>query len=1026
VQQLTGYRLSPQQRTNWKLAAGGRSEAIVELNGLLDQERLQQALAHVVQENEILRTVYVDVPGMAYPMQVPVERANVVIEVVEGGEHSVLLRQLGDQQVQRQEQDPVRTVLVLTSAERNHLLLSWPTLSVDLEIQHVVAELAQAYEALVANEDKIQYAVAADIFNEMIETEDGEPAREFWHKQDVRSALTVQLPFAERTATYQGAAQELNVSAERKTALTQVAAANGATLEETILAAWIAFLGRYTGQEQVLVGTSCNGRVEEEIATAIGAYARYVPFAQALDAHMTFATLVQHVGQNLTTAREWQDGFEGEAMGVEAAALPFGFDAVMATSPQAGAVTFRLQHLHTDAGRFQLRLAVQSVDGELKLVLHYNETALPAEVVARLAASFETLLGGLAQLGDGAVGTLPLLQAADREQLLTLARGDDQAAEFQPLHVWFEAQVQATPNQIAVRYENTVLTYAELNQRANALARVLQEKGAGRHTQVALLAERSLELVVGLLATLKSGASYVPVDPEYPAERIAYMLEHSQASVVLTHSHLTDRIADGQAAVVLLDATLDATVATDNLDVTVTADDAAYVIYTSGSTGKPKGVVLPQRAIVNHMRWMLATFPLMAADVVLQKTAFSFDASVWEFYAPLLSGAQLVMARPGGHADPEYLVQAVQTYGVTTLQLVPAMLQLMTTRPAFGQLTTLRRIFCGGEALSTELAERVQGLLSADVINLYGPTESCIDATAYVVAREPHRTMPIGRPIHNVQAYVLDEFGALVPQGVPGELYLGGAGLALGYLHNQALTDEKFAVHQLAADRAERLYQTGDLVVQGADGTLEYLGRLDHQVKLRGFRIELGEIEAVLEQHADLQQVAVTVCEVSDGQNVLVAYVVSSTAVAEADILAHAKSRLPEYMVPSVIVPLDAFPLTPNGKIDRRALPTPNLALNRLEATYVEPSTEIEALLADIWSDVLGVEQVGTTHSFFELGGHSLLATQIVYRLRDQLEVDIPLRSIFEAPTIAEFAVIVEDILFADLDADAGDLHERE
>ena len=554
------------------------------------------------------------------------------------------------------------------------------------------------------------------------------------------------------------------------------------------------------------------------------------------------------------------------------------------------------------------------------------------------------------------------------------------------------------------------LSYGELERRANQLANHLLSLGLGPEARVGVFVERSLELPVALLGTMKAGAAWVPLDPSYPRERLAFMIADARLDVVLTLEHLVPALPESPAAVVRLDADWPAVARAPGTRPAVDAggDRLAYVIYTSGSTGAPKGVMVPHVAILNHMLWMQAAFPLSPDDRVLQKTTLNFDAAVWECFAPLMAGARLVLARPEGQKDTGYLVDAVRRHGITVLKLVPSLLQALAEEPGFGSCGSLRLLLCGGEALSPELAARVAALLpGAELHNLYGPTETAVDVT-FGPARgaRPGGTIPIGRPIHNTRAHVLDARLRPVPVGVAGELYIGGANLARGYLGRPDLTAEKFVPDPFGEEAGARLYRTGDRVLHREDGQIEFLGRMDRQVKLRGFRVEPGEIEAVLLGHGSVKDAVVVVREDEPGDVRLVGYVTGRVAEGPrvSDLRAHVSERLPEYMVPSAFVVLESLPLNPNGKVDRRALPAPE----RGERARSLPRTPVEEGLAAIWSRVLGVEEVGAEEDFFALGGHSLLATRVMSQVRRTFEVELPLRALFESPTVRGLARRVE------------------
>ncbi len=563
---------------------------------------------------------------------------------------------------------------------------------------------------------------------------------------------------------------------------------------------------------------------------------------------------------------------------------------------------------------------------------------------------------------------------------------------------------------MAAVFEGEQLSYRELNRRANQLAHHLRALGVGPETLVGICTQRSLEMVVGILGVLKAGGAYVPLDPAYPNERLMFMLQDTQAPVLLTQARLRGAVAESAAHLVCLDSDWDAVASHREANPVsgVRADNLAYVMYSSGSTGQPKGVMIEHQAISNHMRWVQSAFPLSESDRELQQTPFTFDVSVWEFFAPLLSGARLIVARPDRHPDSAYLVQVIAQQGITAIQVVPSMLQMLVEEPGLTACNSLRRVFCGGEALGGELARALLARLDVELYNLYGPTEACIDATCWRCDRG-QRTVLIGRPLANTRSYVLDSHRHPVPIGVPGELYIGGEGLARGYLNRPELTAEKFIPNPFSREPGSRLYRTGDLARYRPDGNIEFLGRIDHQVKLRGFRVELGEIEAVLGQHPVVRETAVVAREDSPGDKRLVAYVVPlpQEGPEVGELRRYLKQKLPEHMVPSAFVMLDALPLTPSGKLDRRRLPEPDRAHPELKKDFVAPRAAVEQVVARTWSRVLGSKRVGIHDNFFELGGHSLLATQVMSRLREVFRVDLPLLSLFESPTVAGLSHVI-------------------
>jgi amino acid adenylation domain-containing protein len=608
-----------------------------------------------------------------------------------------------------------------------------------------------------------------------------------------------------------------------------------------------------------------------------------------------------------------------------------------------------------------------------------------------------------------------ILPEAERQRLLL--EWNDTAFAYPDdgcIHEVFAAQAARAPGAMALSFEGQELSYGALNERANRLAHALRRHGVGPEVVVGVLMERSLEMVVALLGVLKAGGAYVPLDPEYPESRLGFMLADTAAQVILTQARLAGSLPAHGATVIRVDADwghIAAELASDPPSCGLTLDSLAYVIYTSGSTGRPKGAMNAHRGIKNRLAWMQRAHGLTAADRVLQKTPFSFDVSVWELFWPLMFGARLVIARPGGHRDPGYLADVIAERGITTLHFVPSMLVAFLDEPRVDRCRGLTRVFASGEALPPALMERVFARLGdVELHNLYGPTEAAVDVTAWT-CRRGAAVVPIGRPIDNVRIYILDERMEPVPTGTPGELYIGGVQVGRGYLNRPELTAERFVKDPFAGDPGARLYRTGDVARWMRSGDVEYLGRADFQVKIRGFRVELGEIEAVLLEHAGVREAVVVGQEDASGDKRLVAYVTTrgGAAPAPGELRSHLQSKLPEHMVPAVFVTLPELPLTPSGKVDRRALPEPEA---RVAAGEVEAArTPIEEVLAGMWAQVLKLERVGPGDDFFELGGHSLLATQAVARIRAVLGVDMSVRALFEAPTPAAMARRVDGAL---------------
>lgn len=1035
-----GYRISPQQRRIWELGQDGRHEAFLArammlLEGDMDRRLLKAALHEVAARHEVLRTAFHVLPGTTLPVQVTGDELHAQWSEREfdwlsqsPDEQQVCLDHLFDQFPEHffnLEKGPLLQAELVTLAPDKHvLLIALSAMLIDNAIQPFVDELVRAYEELAGyvadsgEEEGVSYAVLSERYNELLEAEEGKEGRDYWAAQEFASALEIQLPFANPTqegAAFSPRTLTWEMPTEAADAMAKLAVAEGTEVSVVLLAAWQVLLVLLT-REPAVVGVACDGRSDEEQSGVIGPFARYVPMTGGFDRGDSFRSVLGLVKRSAEESREWLESFSWEALQADSGVpyLPFGYDfADLKARHAAGDLTFTVLRQAVCFDRFDLRLSgVKRADGRMVIEFHYDVNVLSDADLERLCGYFERLIEQVVNEPESPIGRAKLVGEEEQEQLLVAwNQTGAQFSHHQALHRLFEVQVAKTPDHIAVLFGEQTLSYEELNNRANRLARDLQTNGVTAGNIVALACERSLDMIVGMLAVLKAGGAYLPLDVDYPMERIVYMLQDSRTEVLLTQQHLAERFEDQSVQVILLDEPERANSATemwDNLDLPVTGEQPAYVIYTSGSTGQPKGIVIGHGAICNHMQWMQAEFPLGTSDRVLQKTAFSFDASVWEFYAPLLAGAQLVFAKPEAHLDPAALVQEIQEHRVTTLQVVPTMLSMLLEQEDFADCTSLTRVFAGGEQLTRKIQERLFELLPhADLINLYGPTECCIDSAYWVAERGGSgHAVPIGRPIANAQAYMLDEYLQPVPQGVAGEMYIGGAGLAIGYLHRPELTAERFVAHPFS--EGERLYKTGDLVRMLPGGVLEFLGRIDDQVKLRGFRIELGEIEAVLQRHESVQQAVVLLREDKPGDQLLVAYVVCKGEHPQVqDLRLFLNGQVPEYMVPSFYVFLDALPLMPNGKVDRRQLPQPDLSAEAHGTDCVAPRNLTEELIAGIWSEVLGLPEVGVQNDFFELGGNSLAAMKIV-ALSKREGIFLTLEDVFKLRRIEEIAAAIE------------------
>ena len=781
--------------------------------------------------------------------------------------------------------------------------------------------------------------------------------------------------------------------------------------------AWAQVLAVTCGKQNVVFGTVLVGRLQGGAGAdrALGVFINTLPLRLDIGAHGVRASVrATHARLTALLGHEHASLALAQRCSAVAAPLPL-FSSMLnyrhrgsATRSQAAQQAWEGMQTLTNDGRTNYPLTLNIDD----LGDGYDFTALTlAQVGAQRVCGYmqmalANLVQALEQAPQQALNRLPILGREERDQLLYAFNATQVDYDLeQTLHGMFEGQVLRTPNALAVQAGEQRLTYAELNTRANQLAHHLSEQGVGPDSRVAICVERGLDMVVGLFAILKAGGGYVPLDPAYPLDRLAYMLQDSTPVAVLVQGATRALLGEVSVPVVNLDHNTWQHLPVDNPQVPgLTASHQAYVIYTSGSTGQPKGVINEHAGVVNRLLWMQDAYGLTASDTVLQKTPFSFDVSVWEFFWPLFTGARLVMARPGGHKDPAYLCEVIAAEQITTLHFVPSMLDVFLAQGDVSQAACLVRVMCSGEALPGSLVRRFkQQLPGSELHNLYGPTEAAVDVTAWNCAGPvtPDNT-PIGKPIANTRMYVLDEQLQPVPLGVTGELFIGGVQVARGYLHRPELTAERFLKDPFTEGR---MYRTGDVGRYLPDGTLEYLGRNDDQVKIRGLRIELGEIQARLTAYPQVQEAAVLAREDVPGDKRLVAYYTGEQAQIE-HLRLHLLEQLPDYMVPAVFVHLDTFPLSPNGKLDRKALPAPGED-SVIVREYEAPVGDTEITLARLWAQLLNVERVGRHDNFFELGGHSLLAVSLIGLLRQEgMEADV--RALFEQPTLAGYAAMTE------------------
>jgi len=1009
------------------------SPVALRLTGCLNVTALERTLSEIVRRHELLRTTFSVIDDQ--PAQVIAPPSALTLPIVDvselpKAERELVAHRLAAEEAQRPFNLSVgpllRASLVRLGAEEHIALFTLHHIVSDAWSTSIfVREVGALYEAFLngrpspLSELPIQYADFAVWQHEWLqETLAKEVA--YWRKQLAGAPPTLELPADHprpATQSHRGAVVTWTLPVSLTNSLKELSKREGFTLFMILLGAFEVLLYRYTGQNDIVVGTPIAGRNRSEVENLIGFFINTLVLRTKLNGESSFRELLRQVREVALEAYAHQElPFEKlvEELNPERSLshapvfqISFGLQNVQRGTLELPGLTLDLVDVDNKAARADLGLNLIETENTVFGHLHYNTDLFEEATIVRLAAHYQQLLESVVADPGAQISRLPLLTEAERAQ--QLAQWNDTAVEYArclTLPELFEAQAAASPDAVALVCGAEQATYRQLNERANQVAHYLRESGVGLETLVGLCFERSIEMVVALLGVVKAGGAYVPLDPRYPLERIALMLEDAGVSVLLTQERLTDMIpASGVVRLIEIDAEWELIEerSAENLPAYAKPDNLVYVIYTSGSTGRPKGTLITHRGLWNLAEAQRQVFAVQQEERLLQFASLSFDASIFEIVMALHAGATLCLGTAEELAPGAPLSNLLRSQSVTMATLPPT--ALATLQPA--ELPALRTIVVAGEACAGELVD--QWSVGRRFFNAYGPTEATVWAST--MACQAGERVSIGGPISNAQLYVLDSHMQLVPAGVTGELYLGGMGLARGYLRRAELTAERFLPHPFSRQAGDRLYRTGDLVRYLPDGNLEFIGRVDEQVKVRGFRIELGEIENVLSAQEGVRECVVVVREDVPGDKRLVAYLAGDEAAAALDngvLRAQLKKVLPEYMMPSAFVKLAELPLTPNGKIDRKALPLPEQNRSEAGPGYVAARTPVQEVLCGMWEQVLRVERVGVNDNFFELGGHSLLATQIISRLKEAFQIEIPLRTLFEAPTVAEFSEITQ------------------
>lgn len=1053
---LSGFKLSPLQEEAWtsqQQSPVSRAHCTVRIEGPVDEQALADALRQVVARHEILRTTYHRRAGIKFPFQVIDESPKVawdrvdLTHVAPDEKQDRIAGAVRDEETREfdLERGPALRACLLTITPLEHLLvISLPSACGDARtLLLLVQEAANGLGAETGfqpESEPLQYADYSEWLREQIETQDGhtQGASVFWNGLDLAAIPRPSFPLASKAdlnGPFTPVTHTVPIARDVVDGIRRLALEHGTSPAVVTLACWNLLVARLTGQPKFVMGVGLDGRTQDELNQAFGLFRRTLPVPCAIDLDQRWVDFVAQFDATRQQAALHQDYLPMrllDAKGIANAGLPLEcewIDAVPSSFVAGG--RWAVTGVSDYTASFDLKLTLLQLESECLAQFQYDPRRLQLRDVQEIAECFATILASALDQPTATIGELRILSATRRQELLVdYNRTREDYLQEACLHHLFEDQAKRTPDRPALVCESQRYTYASLNARANQLAHHLRRIGVGPGVAVGLCMERSAEMIVALLGILKAGGAYVPIHPEQPKSRLDHQLAESQSPVLVTEAALLNRLPEFGGRILCLDrdgASLDVEPVTDPERVT-SSEGLAYVIYTSGSTGVPKGVAVRHRNLVNYTSFICKRLHLTPDEGLHFATVSTLSADLGNtcIFPSLVSGGCLHVIAHETSMDGDLFATYVAENPLDVLKITPSHLASILAAAQGSRALPRRYLILGGETVSWELVTKVRAACNCTIVNHYGPTETTVGALTYLVEsrNDVHpsaSTVPIGRPIANTCLYILDARMEPVPVGVAGELWIGGDGVAQGYLNQPEQTAERFVNDPFSWEPGARLYRTGDLARYLPDRNVEFLGRIDHQVKIRGFRVELPEIEAVLNQHAAIRQAIVITREDRPGDQRLVAYVVASGVnKPEPDVLKAALAeRLPDYMIPSAILFVNELPLTANGKVDRKALPAPEE--HRGSASVVAPRNPVEEALASIWREVLNLEQVSVHDDFFDLGGHSLMATQVILRIRNVLELQLPLRVIFETPTVAGLgetiiALMGEDDADVDLD----------
>lgn len=1065
---LQGFQLSPQQKSLWQLQQNSSiylSQAVIAIEGIINLKILEEAVQKVIDRQEILRTTFCQRSGMLIPFQVidennkitwqSIDHSNLSRSEIEA-ELAELLSSQKSAQFNLDRDSLLHLLLIKLNNNCYYLIVTLPSLCADSQtINNLVGEISQSYSLCLQEknflEEPVQYIQFSEWQNEL-STEVAEAEQDYWQQQQSRFRQDLILPGELDKNLDQEIKTDiysLTIEQELRDKIDFLVVQYNTDISNFLRVCWYILIWKLTNHSEIAIANLFDGRKYEELKDTLGLLAQFLPINCTIDQQFTFKEILSSLENSKYQAEQYQEDYLREnndrVRARRDSLLPIGFEfEKLPNKYDVDGVSFSLLKKDIQLESFKIKLTCWQQEDSLTTDFYYDTQKYSLETIARLAKQFHILLESIIANPEATVGELNILDRQQRHQLLVEFNNNiTNYSQDQCIHTLFESQVTKTPNNIALVYDSEKLTYSELNRKADVLANYLRQKGVKSETLVGLYTERSINTIVGLLGILKAGAAYLPLDSALPIEGLTFRLQDAGVSVLLTQRSLVTKTPGSIQETIFLDTDWNS-VEEENqnsLDNKVQPDNLAYAIYTSGSTGTPKAVGVEHRQLTNYLYSIIERLNISPGASFATVSTFAADLGNTMLFPALCTGGCLHIIPQNTASDPQEFSNYCQRYPIDYLKIVPSHLSALLSSTSKVEFLPQKQLILGGEASNCELIAKIQQQQpNCQILNHYGPTETTVGVLTYQIKPETNDKLtivPIGQPLPNNQVYVLDEQLKPVPLGVPGELYIGGAQVSRGYLNRPELTKEKFVPNPF---NDGQLYKTGDrvryipalkdtaesygLASQTHNSNIEFLGRIDRQVKIRGFRIELGEIESKLQQHPGINSAVVIKSEESLDNKRLIAYIVTDpqfrllhqnkdTAIAS-ELRGFCTNQFPEYMIPSAFVVLKALPLTANGKIDYRALPTPEQTRPELKQLYIAPRSPLEQQLAEIWTKVLGLEKIGIHDNFFELGGHSLLITQLLAKVRNTFDVELPLKDLFNAPTIADLAESINQIVGID------------